>query len=93
MILRDLLKGTKRYSELTKSVVGISAKVLTENLRDLEHDGIIKRTVYPVVPPKVLYSLTKKGQDLENVIRNYFDLNRSYDEMDKEILIPSSKLN
>lgn len=68
IILRDLLKGTKRYSELTKSVVGISAKVLTENLRDLEHDGIIKRTVYPVVPPKVEYSLTKKGQDLENVI-------------------------
>lgn len=68
IILRDLLKGTKRYSELTKSVVGISAKVLTENLRDLEDCGIVKRTVYPVVPPKVEYSLTEKGKDLENVI-------------------------
>ncbi|MDD5835714.1 MAG: helix-turn-helix domain-containing protein [bacterium] len=68
IILRDLLTGTKRYSELTRSVVGISAKVLTENLKDLERAGIISRTVYPVVPPKVEYSLTKKGEDLKNVI-------------------------
>ncbi len=68
IILRDLLTGTKRYSELTRSVVGISAKVLTENLKDLERAGIISRTVYPVVPPKVEYSLTKKGKDLKNVI-------------------------
>ena len=68
IILRDLLTGTKRYSELTRSVVGISAKVLTENLKDLERAGIIARTVYPVVPPKVEYSLTKKGEDLKNVI-------------------------
>lgn len=68
IILRDLLTGTKRYNELTRSVVGISAKVLTENLRDLEHDGIIKRTVYPVVPPKVEYSLTDTGWDLEEVL-------------------------
>ncbi len=68
IILRDLLTGTKRYSELTRSVVGISAKVLTENLKDLERAGIISRTVYPVVPPKVEYSLTKKGDDLKNVI-------------------------
>lgn len=68
IILRDLLTGTKRYNELTRSVVGISAKVLTENLRDLEHDGIIKRTVYPVVPPKVEYSLTDMGWDLEEVL-------------------------
>ena len=57
IILRDLLTGTKRYNELSRSVVGISAKVLTENLRELERDGIIKRKVYPVVPPKVEYSL------------------------------------
>lgn len=68
IILRDLLTGTKRYNELTRSVVGLFAKVLTENLRDLEHDGIIKRTVYPVVPPKVEYSLTDTGWDLEEVL-------------------------
>lgn len=68
IILRDLLEGTKRYNELTRSVVGISAKVLTENLRDLEKDGIILREVYPVVPPKVEYSLTEKGMELKGVL-------------------------
>lgn len=70
IILRDLLAGTKRYNELTRSVVGISAKVLTENLRDLERDGIVKRKVYPVVPPKVEYSLTDKGKDLKDVLES-----------------------
>ena len=68
IILRELLTGTKRYNELTRSVVGISSKVLTENLRDLEKDGIISRVVYPEVPPKVEYSLTEKGEDLKEVI-------------------------
>lgn len=68
IILRDLLTGTKRYNELTRSVVGISAKVLTENLRDLEKDGIVSRKVYPVVPPHVEYSLTEKGKELQGVL-------------------------
>lgn len=68
IILRDLLTGTKRYNELTRSVVGISAKVLTENLRDLEKDGIVSRKVYPVVPPHVKYSLTEKGKELQGVL-------------------------
>lgn len=68
LILRDLLTGTKRYNELTRSVVGISAKVLTENLRELESDGIIERKVYPEVPPKVEYFLTDKGNDLRPII-------------------------
>ena len=68
IILRELLTGTKRYNELNRNVVGISAKVLTENLRDLEQDGIIKRKVYPVVPPKVEYSLTDKGLELKGVL-------------------------
>lgn len=68
LIIRDLLTGTKRYNELTRSVAGISAKVLTENLRELENDGIISRKVYPVVPPKVEYSLTSKGYDLKPIL-------------------------
>lgn len=74
LILRDLLTGTKRYNELTRSVVGISAKVLTENLRELESDGIIERKVYPEVPPKVEYFLTDKGNDLRPII----DLMKEY---------------
>ncbi len=69
LILRDLLTGVKRYNELTRSVAGISPKVLTENLRALESDGIIKRKVYPVVPPKVEYSLSDKGQELKDVLK------------------------
>lgn len=68
LILRELLTGTKRYNELNRSVVGISAKVLTQNLKDLEKDGIVKRKVYPVVPPKVEYSLTEKGMELKSVL-------------------------
>lgn len=68
LIIRDLLTGTKRYNELTRSVAGISAKVLTENLRELENDGIISRKVYPVVPPKVEYSLTSKGYELKPIL-------------------------
>jgi DNA-binding HxlR family transcriptional regulator len=68
IILRELLGGTRRYNELTRNVVGISSKVLTENLRELEKDGILSRKVYPEVPPKVEYSLTKKGNDLKDVI-------------------------
>ncbi len=74
LILRDLITGTKRYNELTRSVVGISAKVLTENLRELESDGIIERKVYPEFPPKVEYYLTDKGNDLRPII----DLMKEY---------------
>ena len=74
LILRDLITGTKRYNELTRSVVGISAKVLTENLRELESDRIIERKVYPEVPPKVEYYLTDKGNDLRPII----DLMKEY---------------
>ena len=68
LILRELITGTKRYNELNRSVVGISAKVLTQNLKDLEKAGIVKRKVYPVVPPKVEYSLTEKGMELKSVL-------------------------
>lgn len=74
LILRDLMEGTKRYNELIRTVKGISAKVLTENLRELEKDGIIQRKVYPVVPPKVEYFMTKKGNELRPII----DLMREY---------------
>ena len=76
LIIRDLLTGTKRYNELTRSVAGISAKVLTENLRELENNGIISRHVYPVVPPKVEYFLTSKGYELKPIL----DLMREFGE-------------
>ena len=83
IILRDLLTGTKRYNELSRSVVGISAKVLTENLRDLEKDGIVKRKVYPVVPPKVEYSLTSKGLELKDVLEQMKIFGEKYKDENK----------
>ena len=79
LILRDLLTGTKRYNELTRSVVGISAKVLTENLRDLEKDGIINSKVYPVVE----YSLTEKGKELKSVLDSMRAFGEKYKEKDE----------
>lgn len=80
IILRELIDGTKRYNELTRNVVGISAKVLTQNLRDLEQDGIVARKVYPEVPPKVEYSLTNKGKDLKSVIDSMKEFGMKYKE-------------
>jgi DNA-binding HxlR family transcriptional regulator len=66
-IILELLKDTKRNSELIKSINGISQKVLTQNLKELEKDKIVIRKVYPQIPPKVEYSLTKIGKRLQPV--------------------------
>ncbi len=68
LIIRDLLTGTKRFNELKKSLTPITQKMLTQQLRQMEEDGIISRKVYPVVPPKVEYSLTELGKSLTPVI-------------------------
>ncbi|WP_162146853.1 winged helix-turn-helix transcriptional regulator [Acholeplasma granularum] len=68
LILRDLMDGKKRFSELKRSIGSISQKVLTQNLRSLESNGLLERTVYPVVPPKVEYELTPLGYSLKPVI-------------------------
>ncbi|SFE44037.1 transcriptional regulator, HxlR family [Paenibacillus algorifonticola] len=63
-ILYKLMEGKKRYGELKKLIDGVNHKMLAEQLRDLEEVGIIKRQVYPVVPPKVEYELTTLGEGL-----------------------------
>lgn len=68
LILRDLVTGTKRFGELKKLVGGISQKVLTANLRDMEADGLVARKVYAEVPPRVEYSLTDTGHSLRPVL-------------------------
>ena len=62
LILRDLMPGKKRFGELKKSIGGVSQKVLTAQLRDLEANGLVNRKVYPEVPPRVEYSLTELGK-------------------------------
>lgn len=68
LILRDLLEGTKRYNELRKSLPGISQKVLTSTLKSMVEDGLVIRTAYPEVPPKVEYSLSPLGETMRPVI-------------------------
>jgi DNA-binding HxlR family transcriptional regulator len=68
LILRDLLGGTRRFGELRGSLSGISPKTLTDRLRDLERHGVLIRTVYPEIPPRVDYALTDKGRALGSVV-------------------------
>jgi DNA-binding HxlR family transcriptional regulator len=69
IVLYHLLPGPKRYSELKKSIPTITEKVLIQQLKQLENDGIINREARPVVPPFVTYSLTESGRALEPVLK------------------------
>lgn len=68
LILRNLLQRPWRFNELRKSLEGISQKVLTDSLRSMEDDGIITRTVYPEVPPRVEYALSELGESMRPII-------------------------
>ena len=78
LILRDLLPGTKRFGELKKSLGTVSQKVLTAQLRDMEADGLVIRTVYPEVPPRVEYTLTDLGMSLQPVLDSLWKWGESY---------------
>lgn len=67
-ILRELMGGTKRFGGLKKSIGHISQKVLTSQLRDMEEKGLLTRTVYAEVPPRVEYTLTETGYSLNSVL-------------------------
>ena len=69
LILRDVLTGPRRFGELLKSLEGISQKVLTDNLRAMEADELLKRKVYPEVPPRVEYSLSELGESMRPIFR------------------------
>jgi DNA-binding HxlR family transcriptional regulator len=68
LILYQLFQGAQRFSELQRSVTGITQKMLTQQLREMERDGIVERTVYPQVPPRVEYRLSPRGQTLRPVV-------------------------
>jgi len=68
LIVRDLLSGKKRYSELQRSLAGISPRMLAARLSEMETAGLISKTIYPTVPPKTEYELTRKGRRIEPVI-------------------------
>ncbi len=68
LILRSLFEGTKRFSELHRSLAGVSHRTLTQQLRELADRGLVHRKVYAQVPPKVEYSLTSLGRTLKPVL-------------------------
>ncbi len=80
LIIRELLSGTKRFGELKKSVGTISQKVLTANLRSMEESGLLTRTVFPEVPPRVEYTLTETGYSLKPVLDSMVAWGTAYQE-------------
>ncbi|MEF2835613.1 MAG: winged helix-turn-helix transcriptional regulator [Clostridia bacterium] len=80
LIIRDLLTGTKRFGELKKSLNGITQKVLTNNLRQMEASGLVNRKVYAEVPPRVEYSLTETGWSLKPILDSMVVWGNSYRE-------------
>ncbi|MWW24928.1 winged helix-turn-helix transcriptional regulator [Algibacter lectus] len=70
LILFHLLEGALRSGVLQKQIIGISNKMFTQTVRELEKDGLVIRKVYPVVPPKVEYTLSERGKSLENILRS-----------------------
>lgn len=83
LILRDLMPGTKRFGELKKSIGTVTQKVLTAQLRQMEASGLLTRTVYAEVPPRVEYTLTDLGRSLRPVLDAMEAWGKAYQENDR----------
>ncbi|TMB72584.1 MAG: helix-turn-helix transcriptional regulator [Deltaproteobacteria bacterium] len=83
MILRQLAAGASRFGELHRDLNGISEKILTQHLRELEEDGVISRKIYPEVPAKVEYALTPSGKTLKPIIEAMHEWGITHSSRDK----------
>jgi DNA-binding HxlR family transcriptional regulator len=81
LIIRNLLQRPWRFNELKNNLEGISQKVLTDSLRSMEEDGLIVRTVYPEVPPRVEYSLSDLGMSLKPILDSMVEWGTAYKNM------------
>jgi len=89
LIIRNLLASSSRFGELRNGIPGISQKVLTDNLRSLEADGLIIRTAYPEIPPRVEYSLSELGNTLRPLFKSMEEWGVAY----KSYIAASSDIN
>lgn len=80
LIVRELLTGTKRFSELQRGIPDVSQKVLSADLKEMVKRGLVDRTAYPEVPPRVEYQLTAFGQSLSTVIGAMWDWGTQYQQ-------------
>lgn len=81
LIIRNLLQRPWRFNELKRDLTGISQKVLTDSLRSMEENGLITRTVYPEVPPRVEYALSDLGQTLKPILDSMVEWGNAYKQM------------
>ncbi|MFC7062072.1 winged helix-turn-helix transcriptional regulator [Halobacillus seohaensis] len=82
-------EGTKRFNELKRLIPGITQRMLVTQLRELESDFIVHREIYPVVPPKVEYSLTPQGESIMPILETMYDWGKSYKDFLEET-VPDS---
>lgn len=78
LILWNLTEGSLRFSELRRIVTAATPRMLTHQLRELEHDGLVSRKIYPVVPPKVEYSLTALGRSIRPILESMYAWGEGY---------------
>jgi len=95
LIVGALAQETKRFNQLRKEVDGISQKMLTQVLRSMERDGLLIRTVYPTIPPKVEYKLTQQGKSLTHLLANIRDWSEQHAEdiLQAQISYDKEKIN
>ncbi|MFB5265211.1 winged helix-turn-helix transcriptional regulator [Paenibacillus enshidis] len=92
IILYHLMSGTKRFNEFRRLMPGLTQRMLTLQLRELEEDGVVHREVYPVVPPKVEYSLTEFGMTLKPIIMLMKDWGTQYEQINSQKLTESQNI-
>lgn len=85
LILRELIKGTRRFGELKKTMPDVSQKILTQQLRSMEEDGLLTRKVYAEIPPRVEYTLTDTGKSLKIILDAMKDWGKHYKSIVAEV--------
>lgn len=85
--------GTMRFSQLQHVMPGVTQKVLTSQLRDLEQEGIVKRVVYPQVPPKVEYSMTEYGMSLQTILETMHEWGKAHIQRKTQMLFNQNDKN